>query len=124
MNHACGRQSTVRGSMAPGRPQVFGIGGTMKTSAAGHPQYDRADQFAAVALLKRMNWNVKLATDLLIFVDGIRDVLDTTSSMEETSGIKGHGASSNGVAQHGAGRHDAFGFYLGDSSACPDTQTK
>lgn len=86
----------------------------MKTSAAGHPQYDRGDQFAAVALLTRCGWNVKLATDLLIFVDGIKDVLDTTSGMEETSGIKGQAVPSNGVAQHGAGRHDAFGFYSGE----------
>lgn len=96
----------------------------MKTSAAGHPQYDRADQFAAVALLKRMNWNVKLATDLLIFVDGIRDVLDTTSSMEETSGITGQAAPSNGVARHGAGRHDAFGFYSGVSDVGSHAKTK
>jgi len=32
--------------------------------------------------------------------------------MDETSWIKGQAAPSNGVARYGAGRHDAFGFFL------------
>jgi hypothetical protein len=83
----------------------------------GLRKYDDSDLRIAAELLNRVEWDVKFATDLLIYADAMRDLLGLEAPSEERPiRITEAEPSEDVAASHDAEQHDAEWFYKGMSS--------